>query len=428
MERVDIVVTGLDPARPRAEVIAALAQRLARSAADITLLLEVAPAPLVRAVSSAEAERMLRDLGALGVRVKLRKAVPEAAGHPAPASPEIVPLPSKHDRELAIEAAPEADAPDETRSAPTKEPTEQTPREPAPIVVHSASEWFGGASHAPPAPSGPAAPPLEDAAALLSPIRFASAEAAERERLRPPRVFLHALPKTLLLALDPVVLRGALLAGALGVTGIALGTAGLRFDLQLGPFLVTLGVLAGAGFVGLVLSLVATCLSAASLGERAPSALPGRLMEDYLRPGGGVFLVLGILGFIGNTIALRLATLHATRLTFGLLWAPFAIYGALGFVLSAANGSALGFVDGVRMGRLFTRAPGRAVAMLALVALLLGGSGLGLGRVLLLAASAPSFASSAFFLVVLAPIATLAFALAAAASGAVMGQLVYANK
>src|SRR4249920_36860 len=103
-ERVDIVVTGLDPARPRAEVIDAVARRLERSAGDIALLLEVAPAPLVRALTTQEADVLLEVLRALGVRVLLRNAAapalaPAPVAAPSAIDPEIVLLPSKHDRD-----------------------------------------------------------------------------------------------------------------------------------------------------------------------------------------------------------------------------------------------------------------------------------------------------------------------------------------
>jgi hypothetical protein len=425
MDRVDILVTGLDPARPRAEVIAALAAHLARNPDEIGLLLEVAPAPLVRAVSAEEAERLLRELRAIGVLVKQRSEARESAPV-APTEPDIVPIPSRKREETEDDAKTEETVPPTASHSRPPPPMEDPATKPKPIVVHDASEWFGGGARGPLDIGGPPAPPL-DPRPSSSPAKFGRASTLARAGANAPRVFFAALPRAIGLAFDGTMGRAHAMATLLGAVALGLAATGLHLELELGPLLLALAVTAAIGFAGLVLQITSACVSAAAMGDRAPSALPGRLMDDYLRPGSGVFAVLAAIAWLASEAMDELALLRATRLTYSLFLAVVAIYVALGMALSAANGSALGFVDLGGARRLFS-APTRGLAVAGLGGIALGGSVIALGRLATIAATASSTSSFTLCVLVLGPIACCAVSLGAAVTGAVMGQAAYASR
>lgn len=371
MQRVDIVVTGLDPTRPRAQVIEALAAHLSRSTDEIALLLEVAPAPLLRALSAADAERVLGELVALGVRVRTR-----AAADPSEASA----------REVEGTAPPPADAspppvPAASSSSPPAPPVSTPPAPPEPALVRDSKAWFeGDTSLAPPAPpsapSSTAPPSIDEAASAPAPVRATpSLEAREPVVSAPqaPRVFFPALLSALV-----------------------------------SPF-------------------VASALSARVLGAAQPAELPGRLMDDYLRPGGSVLVVVLGLALLTSEGWSQLVLMRATRLTLGLFTGVVATYGALGFVLSAASGTAFGFLELGRMLQLFDRRPLRGLTVVALGALSLGAAGLGLARVALAAALAPSSSAALFDALALGTPLAFVAGVGAASTGAALGQLFYAN-
>lgn len=424
MQRVDIVVTGLDPTRPRAQVIEALAAHLSRSTDEIALLLEVAPAPLLRALSAADAERVLGELVALGVRVRTR-----AAADPSEASA----------REVEGTAPPPADAspppvPAASSSSPPAPPASTPPAPPEPALVRDSKAWFeGDTSLAPPAPpSAPSstAPSIDEAASAPAPVRATpSLEAREPVVSAPqaPRVFFPALLSALVSPFVRTHLGALAVAAALLGGAVALGALGLREELELGPLLLALAVTASSLGIGVVMQVVASALSARVLGAAQPAELPGRLMDDYLRPGGSVLVVVLGLALLTSEGWSQLVLMRATRLTLGLFTGVVATYGALGFVLSAASGTAFGFLELGRMLQLFDRRPLRGLTVVALGALSLGAAGLGLARVALAAALAPSSSAALFDALALGTPLAFVAGVGAASTGAALGQLFYAN-
>lgn len=450
MERFDVVLTGLDPKRPRNEVVAALARRLTASAAEIERLVDSAPSTLARAIAPADAQRLVEELRKLGARVKPRAGGPEVAvaddepatdageappskiellywsadedgydrprqdgdaeGDPEPA-PQIAPTPEIEPAPLATSTdppLPEPSAPSAAASLPT----------PTPIVVRS--DWFAPAA----APAAPA-PALELAAAppAPSPARRGLSASLAPDRPERPRVFFRALPDALLFPLRPHARRGLALASLLSVGAMTLAVLGLRS----GPLLVALSVAMAVGFVGLILQVAGSCLAAAARGESMPAPLPERLMDDYLYPGVGVAVALGVLGALTGYASIELAERGAPPFALGILWACVTLYGVIGFALSAANGSPIGYLDLGRIFRIVIRSPIRALVVGAVGSTLLGGAGLGAAWLITKSIETSEPLAIALYVGGLGSVVSLVASYGAALTGALMGVLLHAK-
>lgn len=453
MERFDIVVTGLDPARPRDEVITAVARRLVKSGAEIEEVLARAPSAIARAVSEEDAQRLVEDLRALGVRVKPRAgadelATPEAEDPEAP-PPKIVlsywsPDEDGYERPEALRSERENEGADEGEGERENENERENEREndgenevegenepptpPTPILVKTASEWFIPPSSPAAAPPVAPAPPLEPAPPPPpTPAHFGRAGSAPPERPGPPRVFFAELPAAFRLPLRPPLRRAHALAPLLAALATALGAYGLRNEPPLGPLAVALAVTAAVGYLGLVHQIAATCLAATSTGERTPEGLPSGLVDDYLGPGALALVILAGLGALAQLGATQLLAMRATLLTMSLYWGAIATYGALAFSIAAANGSALGYLDLAHVGRVVTRAPLRALAVAALGGVSLGAGVLGTVWAFALALDATPMRALVLDVALLAPLSGLVTAYASALTGAAMGLLLYAQ-
>ena len=365
-ERFDVVMIGLDPERDRSEVLLALAQRLVKSTAEIETLLASAPSTLVRSLDEAAAQKIVSELRALGARVKPQTEAPEIAPVPPDAPPEKIQLLywSAEDEGYERPARPTTaqDAPPEPR--PPIVVLEDDGASPAPppitapaIVVKEEGAWHAPDSRSsssspsmPPKPATPSTPPPP------SPARFGRASAPALDVAARP--FFRALPSALVMPLRrPLRL---LLSGLLAWSTTLSALFCLRTGMEVGPWLGALAVLSAVGGVGVILQSSASCLAATRLGEREPPPLPGRLMEDYLRPGLGVLVALGLLATLLSFVMPELAQLHVPRLLRLGTLAIATIYVVTGFVLSSASGSALGYADLFAMARLAVRSPVRA--------------------------------------------------------------------
>jgi hypothetical protein len=437
MERFDIVLTGLDPAQAKGEVIAALARRLAKSGAEIEALLESGPSIVARALEAADAQRLVEDLRKLGARVKPRAegpeittAEPEGETDAAPAKVELLywsaddegyerPRASTEDRgpeperEPALVTADPPRAPDPVAAPPVS----------TPIVVHPPNEWFAPKSLPDAVAKEPIATPL--LVALLpdpSPARHGRSIGGLPDRPERPRVFLRALPGAFLVPLRRPLWLGMAAAPPLGMIAMSLGIFGLDF----GSGLVALGVAFAVGLVGLLLQLAASCLAATASGERMPAPLPTRLMDDYLYPGAGALFALGVLAMLANAAWDALSQRGAPPAALAAGGVLVVVYAVLGLMLSAANGSAIAYLDVLRIVRITARSPIRALVVSTVGAVTLGGSAL--GALLLVAAAAHSGDPLVVTLYAGAlGLVSLAASYGAALTGALMGLLLYAK-
>ena len=360
MQRFDVVMIGLDPERDRSEVLLALAQRLVKSTAEIETLLASAPATLVRSVDEIDAQKIVSELRALGARVKPQAEAPEIAPVPPEAPSEKIQLlywsPDDEGYERPAAAA-IAEEPPPVATPIVVLDDDGAPPAPPVIVVKEEGAWHAPDSRSssstpstPPKPVTPSTPPPP------SPARFGRASAPALDVAAHP--FFRALPRALVMPLRrPLRL---LFCAMLGWSTVLSALFCLRTGMELGPWLSALTVLSAVGGVGVTLQSSASCLAATRLGEREPPPLPGRLMEDYLRPGLGVLVALGLLATLLSFVMPELAQLHVPRLVRLGTLAVAAMYVVTGFVLASASGSALGYVDLFAMGRLVLRSPIRA--------------------------------------------------------------------
>lgn len=430
MDRFDIVVTGLDPELPRSEVIAGLARRLAKSSAEIEELLERAPAPLARAVSEQDAQLLVADLRALGARVKPRTEGEEIP--PEAPKPEKIQLLYWSADEEGYER-PRKDAPPEQAAEPEKPDAPTSPTlpvaAPTPIVVRESPDWFtpkSAAGHAP-ASHGPAAPPLAPTPIPPSLARWGRTGKESVTLAERPRVFFRALPDAFVLPLRSTLLRGHAAAPPIAALAMITGLLGLRCGPEIGPVLVALAVGMAAGFVGVLLQLAGSCLATSAAGERKPLPLPGRLMDDYLRPGALVLLALGVLALGAWYAQTELVRLGASPIVMDVLAAFGVLYTVLGFALSAASGSAFGYVDLARILELVVRAPLRALTVAALGGALLGGAAIADAWLIVTAMHARTPLSFFTYTGGLGALAALGTSYAAAFTGSAMGLLLYAT-
>jgi hypothetical protein len=198
----------------------------------------------------------------------------------------------------------------------------------------------------------------------------------------------------------------------------------VRAGTDTGPLLGATAVACAVAAVGVTLQSSAACLGAMRVGDREPSPLPGRLMEDYLRPGVGVLVALALLATGLGFVMPELADLHVPRIARIGVLVIAAIYGVMGFVLSAAGGSSLGYLDLRAMARLAVRSPIRASVVALPATAVMIACGFAASRVLprALAAAVPELLARTGIATALALGATFALCVC----GATMGALVRA--
>jgi hypothetical protein len=291
----------------------------------------------------------------------------------------------------------------------------------APIVIRPADEWMSSA--AAPAPPAALAAILTPVAIAPSPAKYGRAGSLAPDKPERPRVFFRALPEAFLLPLRGPSLRGLGVASVLGASAMALGVLGLA----VGPATVALAVALACGLVGLVLQIAGGCLWAAASGARTAAPLPGELMAHYLGPGLGIFVAQASLASFG-TWAIDGLTIRgvpiALRVGFGIF---LALYGVVGFALSAANGSARGYLDVARIVRVVVGAPVRVLFIGMIGGFVQSAAMLGATLQMLAAYETSAPLVLVLCLGVLGPAVSFAFAYGAAISAAMMGLLFHAK-
>jgi hypothetical protein len=340
-DRFDIVLVGIDPARPRTEVIAGLAQRLLRPSEEIEQWLERAPSTVAAALPSTDAHKLVDELRKLGARVK-----PQPTTEIAPDAP-----PAKI--ELSYWSADE-----DGYERPAERVEDHATATAMPNALELRDEIDASV------PTGPAALVLE--AVAPSAAKHGRAERIAPERPERPRVFVRALPAAFALPFGRGVREPLAQASLLGVACVALGAAGLRLDVPWGPMLVAFATIAGVGYAGLVLQLAHLCFRALARAERMPGALPSRLMDDYLVPGVGVVLALVTLGATTTFVIADLRMRDAPAWCLASIAIASGSYAALGMIVSTASASARGFVSVARIVSLVARAPLRIGLVVAI--------------------------------------------------------------
>jgi hypothetical protein len=219
------------------------------------------------------------------------------------------------------------------------------------------------------------------------------------------------------------MLRAQGLAALLAGLALALGLLGLNADMAFGTLFVSLAATAAVGWVGLVHQIGASCLLSAASGDAEPLPLSDRLMEDYLRPGLLVALLLGTFGWLAVRGAEALVRMHATMLTMMLYWGPIAAYFTVAYTLAASNRSVLGYLDVAHVLAIVRRAPLPTLVIVVLGATPLVGTIAGIAACFDVASSARSWMTVALNLGVLAPLAALGLGYVLGTIGAAMGLL-----
>jgi hypothetical protein len=411
--RFDVVMLGIDPERSRAEVVTAVAARLEVTEGEVELAIARAPRALVRARTEDDARRLVDDLRALGVRVKPREQaidLDDAQGEPFA---EIEQKPQPFEAAETVEApAPrissavhDDDVPVYRMSSPapidddqpvyqirTPAPIDEAPTQELAAPDSTSTEPIGsplrlppseGSALSPPDPPTPTLPQTSPSApaprTLVDALRAQPSAPAPAPRLAPrrPRALWPNLPNALVLPF-----RGGALHGTLGaplVAAIAMLTlvVGLRADALrwTAPALAVTAALTVV-FLGLALQVARRCLVAAALGQSSTDDIPTHPMDDVVLPGFGVLVAQGLVGGATTWLTTLLRAQHATPLLLGLVWAAMALFSVVGLTLSAAHGSAVGYLDVGRMARLARGAP-LAMATLAVI----GAAVLGLAAV-----------------------------------------------
>lgn len=411
MERYDVVVMGIDPALGRDGVIQAVAQHLSTGAREIEQLLDAAPAVLVEGVTELEARRLVTDLRQLGARVK-----PRAQGAELPVAASS----RSSSSSLAPRQAP-ARAPMDAIELSSLPPSEATgleldlplpaPRAPSVAPVSLETEPVFAPTRTRPPPVSSARPPADDAARELP------------EKLERPRAFWTALPEAFLVPFRGHAIYGLLGAPFLAVAAMLSVGVGMRMSMMAA----VVGLVFMFGFVGTMLQVSRRCLWATAVGERVPDPLPTDLMSEYMFTGVGVVAAQGAFGGIAAWLSLQLVSRGAPDLLIDGFLIFVGLYGVIGFALSAANGSATGYLDVLRILRILAKAPLHVLMIAFLGALVQGGALVVAG--LQLAAAAETGDTGNIFLslglvgFLLAFVATYGAAL----SATMMGMLFYAK-
>jgi len=225
-----------------------------------------------------------------------------------------------------------------------------------------------------------------------------------------PGAFLVPLQRTVLpgLFLGPCFAAAAVLfavasgAGCLGVFGIAL---------------------AGLAFVGVTLQMSNRCLWAAAVGERVPARLSVDVLPDYAIPAIGVLFVQAVGGSLVGFGSIFLVKHGVPPWALRIATVPFVLYGVTGFALSAARGSAIGYLDIGRIVGILSRAPVEVFAI-AGVGALVEGAALSVAAVQIAGAVSTGSGGAMLFAAALAAtLLAVAFTYGAALTATLMGLL-----
>lgn len=446
-DRFDVALVGVDPTRPRDEVVRGLARRLVKSAAEIEELLARAPSPVLRSVVASAVPGLLEELRDLGARVKRQEARPLLEAEPAdapavtiepsraahveePAEPEPEPSTPETEDARPLASGPAPIDSDAAAPAPTGDPSPGgvPPSPPAPLALRPDAPWLApkslpeGTFSREPAPKVAPRP-------LAKPVPSAARRGRAETRVTPdpPAQFYEALPRALRAPFARATAWPLALAPLLGALALALITMGLRRGEQLGPLGVALGTTAAAGFLGLLLQLAASALSSTASARPAPP-LPPRLVPDYLGPGARLLVGAGVLVWLGFAARDALASHGVTPLVGWLLLALAASYATLAFALVVANGTTLALLDATHAWTLV-----RHGGLRTLVLLVLGGPPLVLGtmgaiRVVDMASHARTLRVVVADLAILGPAAAAATTLGAVVTGSLVALLVRARE
>lgn len=452
-ERFDVALVGVDPTRPRAEVITGLARRLVKSAEEVEELIARAPSPVLRSVAASDVPGLLDELRDLGARVKRQRALPlvptEARG-PDATTIELLGA-SRADEASAIEPAAVAEHASPASMAPA--PIESVApiasmAEPAlPTDPLPPSDTAEG----PPSPP-PALAPRPDAAWLVpkslpegtfskeparkvapAPLAERAPSAARRGRaerlssVEPAAHFFEALPRALRAPFGRALALPSALAPLLGALAIALVALGLRSGEPLGPLGVALGATAAAGFLGLVLQLASSAMSATA-SARPPQPLPARLLPDYLGPGARLLVGEGALVWLAFAARDGLATHALAPLATPVLACSVFLYATLTFALVVANGTTLSLLDVAHAWTLLWRGGLRTLVLLALGGLPLVLGAIGAITVVDMASHARTMRVVVADLAILGPAAAAASTLGASITGSLVALLVRARE
>jgi hypothetical protein len=419
----DVVVMGLDPSLPRDEVVARLASHLDTTPDAIERFLAAAPTAIVSGVSELDARRLVTDLRQLGARVK-----PRAPGAALPSVP-----------------------PPSSRSSASSRPPISAPSVAEPSPVASSSRPRRAAieeidlSTSPPAPTGleldlplpePRAPSIAPRPASIAPSSLAEPSRtrpqpdapppkllATEEKPERPRAFWTALPEAFVVPFRGHALYGLLGAPVLAVCAMIAGVVGTRISV----LSVLVALVFAFGFVGTMLQVARRCLWATAVGDRVPDALPSDLMSEYMFTGAGVVIAQGVLVGISGWIAMQLTSHGAPSWALDVFFLFISLYGVIGFALSAANGSASGYLDVLRILRILARAPIHVLAIAVLGAIVQGGAFYAAGLQLMGAMATGDFSTMFVSLGLVGFFIAFTAAYGAALSATMMGMLFYAK-
>lgn len=435
MARWDVQVLGVDQGRPAATVLAEAARHLGAEPSQIERLLAHAPTALVVDLDEDAAKRLVAELRAIGLRVKPRPAGAEPAASSRPA-----PAPARESAAVV----------DERATAPTVALAVPATREQGFSLAHAQSGGGGGGARssledmyeASRSDAGGSGLELEDVAlprprvsarpaapasvpppspAIAAPVPAAAASPSAPDRDEAPREFWSALPSAFLVPLRTPVLPGLLSAP------LCVGIAVLATIFGTFTSAVLVLVLMGA-FLGITLQVAHRCLWATAVGERMPASLPTDFLSEYAFPGLGVMVLLGILSGLAGWGAAGMMAAGVPMFVVQLGALLYSLYVVIGFALSAASRSAIGYLDVPRIARILVKAPVPVVVIALIGALVQGGAaaiagmqlaavvagGAGLGGTLVASAAAVYVIS-------------LAAAYGAALSATMMGMLFWAR-
>lgn len=401
MSQWDVVVTGIDPEKGREAVVQAVAARLEADPARVARILSHAPSVLVTDIGDAEAKSLVTELRALGLRVK-----------PRPFGEPLTELGSRPpDARLSASPAPATRASTRPQLASTPPPGAVIPRA-APVPIDLLASVGNDPGHAPalddtdsrrspldevdvssiPPPSGleldlPLPPDVRRSApparavddrpeAMLRGLRTDEQSEAPVHTHRPlpeekeeaPRAFWSALPSAFAVPLQRSVVGGLMLTPLCMFIAVVAATVG-SFMLMLG---LGVALAASAAFMGIVMQVSHRCLWATAVGEREPSSLSWSILSEYMFPGIGMLVVQGALGAMLQWGLVWLAANGVPHAVIVLVGVVGGLYFVIGFALSAANNSPMGYLDVARIVRILVRAPLEVLAIAAIGAALQG--------------------------------------------------------
>lgn len=217
-----------------------------------------------------------------------------------------------------------------------------------------------------------------------------------------------------------------MLPGLLGAP-LCVGIAVLATILGTFTSAVLVLVLMGA-FLGITLQVSHRCLWATAVGERMPASLPTDFLSEYAFPGLGVMILVGILSALFGWAAAQTLAAGVPMLVVQLGALLFSLYVVIGFALSAASRSAMGYLDVPRIARILVKAPVPVLAIALIGALVQGGAATVAGMSLAAVVAAGAGIGGALLASAAAVyVISLAAAYGAALTATMMGMLFWAR-